>query len=105
MSDSDRARTAPSWETDVNRRLVSSLESLSRACSVLVAFVGLVALLGWQFDVELLASGLPGRVAMNPTTALALILAAGSLWMQHRAWRAASAPPRWARPSGLPRSS
>src|SRR5882724_5997867 len=92
MSDSDRARTAPSWETDVNRRLVSSLESLSRACSVLVAFVGLVALLGWQFDVELLASGLPGRVAMNPTTALALILAAGSLWMQHRAWRAASAP-------------
>ena len=84
MSDRDRARIAPSRETDVNRRLVSSLESLSRASSVLVAVVGLVALLGWQLDVELLTSGLPGRVAMNPTTALALILAAGSLrlWAQ-----------------------
>src|SRR5881628_1157864 len=92
MSDRDRARIAPSRETDVNRRLVSSLESLSRASSVLVAVVGLVALLGWQLDVELLTSGLPGRVAMNPTTALALILAAGSLWMQHRAWRKPSAP-------------
>ena len=94
MSDRDRARIAPSRETDVNRRLVSSLESLSRASSVLVAVVGLVALLGWQLDVELLTSGLPGRVAMNPTTALALILAAGSLWMQHRAWREPSAPTR-----------
>src|SRR2546430_13476187 len=31
---------------------------------------------------------------MNPTTALALTRAAGSLWMQHRAWREPSAPTR-----------
>jgi len=105
MSDHDRARIAPSRETDVNRRLASSLESLSRASSVLVAVVGLVALLGWQLDVELLTSGLPGRVAMNPTTALALILAAGSLWMQHGP--GANHPPQrgWARPSRSQRSS
>jgi signal transduction histidine kinase/DNA-binding response OmpR family regulator len=69
------------------------LESLSRASSVFVALVGLVVLIGWGFDVELLKGGLPGQTAMNPTTALALILAAGTLWMEHWTWRASASGP------------
>jgi signal transduction histidine kinase/DNA-binding response OmpR family regulator len=78
MSDSDRPRR---------------LESLSRGTSVFVALVGLVVLIGWGFDVELLKGGLPGQTAMNPTTALALILAAGTLWMEHWTWRASASGP------------
>jgi signal transduction histidine kinase/CheY-like chemotaxis protein/HPt (histidine-containing phosphotransfer) domain-containing protein len=68
------------------------IESLSRGSGVLVALLGLGVLLGWQFDVPLLRSGAPGRTAMNPTTALALILGGGALWMWHRASRESPAP-------------
>ncbi|MGH7565762.1 MAG: response regulator [Gemmatimonadota bacterium] len=66
------------------RERAHNLESLSRASSALVALVGLVVLLGWGFDVDLLKGGLRGGTAMNPTTALALILAAGALWTRNR---------------------
>jgi signal transduction histidine kinase/CheY-like chemotaxis protein/HPt (histidine-containing phosphotransfer) domain-containing protein len=68
------------------------IESLSRASGVLVALLGLGVLLGWQLDIELLRSGAPGRTAMNPTTALALIVGGGALWMRHRAARVSDAP-------------
>jgi hypothetical protein len=75
---------------------MSSLEALSRASSCLVAVVGLAVLLGWHFDIELLRAGLPGHTPVNPTTALALLLAACSLWMHHQArGRPDSAPVRW----------
>jgi signal transduction histidine kinase/ActR/RegA family two-component response regulator len=44
-----------------------------------VMLVGLAALAGWQFDQPLLKSLVPGRVAMNPVTALCFILAGLSL--------------------------
>jgi signal transduction histidine kinase/CheY-like chemotaxis protein len=69
------------------------IESLSRASGVLVALLGLGVLLGWQLDIALLRGGAPGRTAMNPTTALALILGGGALWMWHRASRGSPAPP------------
>jgi signal transduction histidine kinase/CheY-like chemotaxis protein len=69
------------------------IESLSRASGVLVALLGLGVLLGWQLDNALLRGGTPGRTAMNPTTALALILGGGALWARHRAARGSSAPP------------
>jgi signal transduction histidine kinase/DNA-binding response OmpR family regulator len=77
----------------MNRRddadhLVASLVTFSRGCSAFVALVGLVVLAGWTFRLEPLRSGFPAaHVATNPTTALLLILAAGALWLQHRAWR------------------
>jgi hypothetical protein len=58
---------------------------LSRASSYLIATGGLAVLLGWHFDIEQVRAGLPGRTAMNPTTALAVLLAAGALWMHHQA--------------------
>jgi signal transduction histidine kinase/CheY-like chemotaxis protein len=87
MSARDDARIARPRGRDANPRLVSFLESLSRGSSIFVVLVGLVVLLGWTFDLELLKRGLPARVATNPTTALVLMLAAGALWIQHRARR------------------
>src|SRR5262249_11972654 len=85
MNDSSHAPRAPSGGTGLNQRLLSSLEALSWASSCLIAIVGLAVLLGWQFDIELLRAGLPGRTPVNPATALALLLAACALWMLHQA--------------------
>jgi signal transduction histidine kinase/DNA-binding response OmpR family regulator len=67
-------------ETDRARGLVT----VSRASCLVVTLIALVVLLGWGLDVERLKGGLPGHVAMNPTTALALMLTAFTLWT----WRA-----------------
>ena len=96
MNDSNHAPIPPSGGAGLNQRLLSSLEALSRASSCLIAVVGLAVLLGWQFDIELLRAGLPGRTPVNPATALALLLAACALWMHHQArGRPDSAPVRW----------
>src|SRR4029434_9573160 len=85
MNDSSHTPMPPSGGAGLNQRLLSSLEALSRASSCLIAVVGLAVLLGWHLDIELLGAGLPGRTPVNPATALALLLAACSLWMQHQA--------------------
>ncbi|HYO48138.1 MAG TPA: response regulator [Gemmatimonadota bacterium] len=69
-------------ESDHARKLVS----LSRASGVFVALIALVVLIGWGFDVDLLKGGLPGDVAMNPATAIVLVLAAGALSIRPRTW-------------------
>src|SRR6476620_9715739 len=96
MNDSSHVPIPPSGGSGLNQRLVSSLKALSRASSCLIAVVGLAVLLGWQFDIELLRAGLPGRTPVNPATALGLLLAACALWMHHQAkGRPAFAPVRW----------
>jgi signal transduction histidine kinase/CheY-like chemotaxis protein/HPt (histidine-containing phosphotransfer) domain-containing protein len=96
MNDSSHVPIPPSGGSGLNQRLVSSLKALSRASSCLIAVVGLAVLLGWQFDIELLRAGLPGRTPVNPATALGLLLAACALWMHHQAKRRPdSAPVRW----------
>ncbi|HXG10725.1 MAG TPA: ATP-binding protein [Gemmataceae bacterium] len=62
-------------------RLCAPLKSFTQAASVGVALLGMLALLGWFLDAELLKSLIPGRVAMNPATAFAFVLAGGSLWL------------------------
>ena len=51
---------------------------VQRAGAFVFAVTGVV-LLGWGLDISFLKSVVPGLVAMNPTTALVLALAAGSL--------------------------
>jgi len=92
MSGRGAAGLAPARPGDANPMRAASLARFSRGCSVLVALVGLLVLLGWGLNVEAFKRGIPGHVATNPLTAVILILAAGALWMQHRAWRDASAP-------------
>ncbi len=86
MNQRGQDRSAASRAAGVNQRAVSSLAALSRASCLLVALAGLVVLAGWIFDIEPLRSGLPGHAAMNPATALALIVAASALWMRHQLW-------------------
>ncbi len=59
--------------------LPPSLESVSQAASAIAILVGCLALVGWTFDVETLKRVFPGLTAMNPTTAVAFILAGASL--------------------------
>ena len=59
----------------------SRLLVVSRAASVLGFVGGGAVLVGWQLDVAVLTSILPGRVAMNPLTALGFMLAAVALWL------------------------
>ncbi len=88
MSERDDARSVTSGGTEPKR--VAALEALSRVGSVVVLLIGLLVLIGWLLDIELLKGGLRARVATNPTTALGLMLAAGALWIQPRTWRGSS---------------
>ncbi|EGF89411.1 mmoS [Asticcacaulis biprosthecium C19] len=47
---------------------------LSRRLGVAVCAIGLIALVGWPTDIVLLRSVLPGLMAMQPTTAMCLVL-------------------------------
>ena len=68
-------------EEQLDSRRVAALRALSRALLRLALLIGGLALVGWQLDVDALKSVLPGRVAMNPFTALGFLLAAASLWL------------------------
>lgn len=50
-------------------------------CSASAVGIGSLVLLGWGLDLLPLKSVLPGRVAMNPTTAVCFILAGASLYL------------------------
>jgi PAS domain S-box-containing protein len=67
-------------------RLLSALRAFSQAAAVTAIAAGGSVLLGWACDLELLKSVLPGRVAMNPVTALVFILAGFSLWLLRTEW-------------------
>src|SRR5262245_24717933 len=54
--------------------------AIARGASGLVILVACLTLAGWLFDVEVLKSVLPGRIAMNPVTALCFLLSGAALW-------------------------
>jgi len=57
------------------------LQRWSRAAGGFAVLTGVLALVGWRFDLAILKSLIPGQVAMNPLTALASILAGIALWL------------------------
>jgi signal transduction histidine kinase/FixJ family two-component response regulator len=71
-----------SQRDEVDPRLVSALWWLTRGSAVLVVSISLVVLLIWSYDVELLEGRGRTHVTMNPTTALALLLAAAALLLR-----------------------
>ena len=64
-----------------DRRVVSMLRAVPPAACIAVVCVCVLVLLGWLSNIESLRSVLPGLTAMNPTTALAFILASASLYL------------------------
>jgi PAS domain S-box-containing protein len=60
-------------------KLLQRLIQWSKYLSRIVFAIALLALLGWQFNIDLFKRPLPGLTAMNPATALGLMLAATAL--------------------------
>lgn len=54
---------------------------LARFAAMAAIAVSALVLAGWSLHVPAMASGVPGKVAMNPLTAMLFILAAASLWL------------------------
>src|SRR5215210_5997293 len=61
--------------------LVTFLKIFSRASSIVAIVVGCVVLAGWTLDAGVFGSFLPGPVAMNPVSAVGLLLAGVSAWL------------------------
>jgi two-component system, sensor histidine kinase and response regulator len=67
---------------DIRNDLADGLQWAARAAAVAVASVAVLVLVGWALEVDALTSLMhPGRIAMNPLTAVAFILSAASLWV------------------------
>lgn len=58
------------------------LKKLGKIFTLLVAVIGILVLLGWGFDLEVLRRPTAGLVSMNPLTAICFILSASSLFLQ-----------------------
>src|SRR5215212_1728820 len=76
------AEGGPGLEDGSIPGLVSFLKTFWRASSIVAMLVGCVALLGWTLDAGALGRVLPGPVAMNPLSAVGLVLAGASAWLQ-----------------------
>lgn len=55
--------------------------SISRSISIIVTFIGLIVIIGWALDFEIIKRIYPGLVAMNPATAVVFILSGLSLFL------------------------
>lgn len=78
MTNQENEQPKKPHDTAIPGRLLS-LRSVSIAASVVAILVGCLVLLGWVLDVEILKRIIPGLNAMNPTTAIAFVLAGLSL--------------------------
>lgn len=63
----------------------SGLRLATRLACVGAGATAALALVGWQLDLPILRSLVPGHTPMNPVTAVSLVLASTSLWVLHRA--------------------
>lgn len=67
-------------QTQTDPRLVGIAKIFSEAAGIIVFLVGVLALIGWQFNLAVFKSVSSGFVAMKPNTALGLIFLGASLW-------------------------
>ena len=61
--------------------LVTSMKTFSRASGIVAILVGCMVLVGWTLTVGDFRGDLPGPVAMNPVSAVGLLLAGVSAWL------------------------
>ncbi len=65
----------------VDPRLLRGMQIATQTAQFLVLFVAVLVFVGWTLNIEILRSVIPGLTAMNPGgTAMAFLLAGGSLW-------------------------
>ncbi|OGF22889.1 MAG: hypothetical protein A2V63_12055 [Candidatus Eisenbacteria bacterium RBG_19FT_COMBO_70_11] len=65
--------------SDRSEYLRSLFHSISQGCGLVGITIGGFVLAGWALGIEMIKCVLPGQVAMNPLTAITLILMGGSL--------------------------
>jgi PAS domain S-box-containing protein len=70
--------------SEVKPREITALTSLPLHGAALAMIFATLALIGWSFDRDFLTRLIPGAAAMNPVTAVALILAALALAIRAR---------------------
>ncbi|WP_164103624.1 hybrid sensor histidine kinase/response regulator [Candidatus Laterigemmans baculatus] len=64
--------------------LIARFRRVARGAAIAAGLLGVVVLIGWLLDFELIKAVIPGMVAMNPGgTAVGFVLAGVALWMQH----------------------
>ncbi len=78
-----RARSRKPMEVEEFGRSAwaSGFEVTSKALAAILAAVGVLVLIGWTCNLQLLKSVRPDYVAMKPNAALALLAAAVALWL------------------------
>ncbi len=64
-----------------NAPLIARLQQISRISNLVIAGTGCLVLYGWAVHIESLTTVFPGMVAMNPVTAVGLLLGATTLWL------------------------
>lgn len=63
-------------------RIRTAVTYMPAICAACVAIIAILVLVGWAFNIEVFKSLLhPGRIAMNPMTAVSLLLLTVSLWI------------------------
>lgn len=62
---------------------VPGILGFDRIAAVIAGLVGILVLVGWALDVEMLKRMVPTLVAMNPSTAICFILLGVSVWASH----------------------
>src|SRR5213594_785768 len=67
---------------------------MSRAASTFALVVSGSVLLGWQLELPILRTILPGRAAMSPLTSVTFVLVATALWLGTE-WSGGHRPIRW----------
>ncbi len=81
---------------DVDRKRENKIIKFSKlgmAFGIFTLFMGVMVLLGWIFDIQILKSVMPGFVSMKANTAIGFILSGMSLALM--AWSSPAASVRW----------
>jgi diguanylate cyclase (GGDEF)-like protein len=60
-------------------RLAAALRAIARAAGILPPIVGVLVLVGWAFNIDVLMRVVPGMTAMNPATAVGFICLGAAL--------------------------
>ncbi len=71
------------WSPVIQTResLISGVKNFSEASAVIVFLVGILVLIGWQFDIIFLKSISSSFVTMKPNTALGFVFLGAALWL------------------------